>query len=273
MKPSSKLGFMSLESPAYTKDRFKFLRNVTKHIDFFVSYRKNSTIFYPYGHICTTLEKVPKTRNIGDEKFAMAMISNCDNRERINLVKRIKEILGENLYLAGRCFKNPVDNHYVSLKNMTKLEKIHSMIKRHRFFLAFENSACDEYITEKVWRTLNLGVIPIIRAAEEATFKSQLPPNSYVYISKDAAKSKETIKTLIDGIDYAKLTDWSRKDQIESLKQKHQCHKSYSDEMRLCQLCKKLVNQEDFNLPAENLAKWWYRDTCDKDYHYNKFKR
>ena len=60
---------------------------------------------------------------------------------------------------------------------------------------------------------------------------------------------------------------------IEILNQKHQCHKSYSNEMRLCQLCKKLVNQESFILPTDNLTNWWYDGTCDKDYHYMKIKR
>ena len=64
---------------------------------------------------------------------------------------------------------------------------------------------------------------------------------------------------------YEKLTEWSSPNQVEYLKAKHKCYDSYSDEMRLCQLCKKLVNEEPLELPSKNLAYWWY-DVCDKDY-------
>ena len=73
MKPSAKLGFMSLEAPLYTNKRYEFLQKITKHVDFFISYRKESSIFYPYGHICTTLEKVQGNRDIGKSEGAIAM--------------------------------------------------------------------------------------------------------------------------------------------------------------------------------------------------------
>ena len=32
----------------------------------------------------------------------------------------------------------------------------------HSFYLAFENSNCQDYITEKFWRTLTKPVIPVV---------------------------------------------------------------------------------------------------------------
>ena len=33
--------------------------------------------------------------------------------------------------------------------------------KKYKFYLAFENSNCNEYITEKFWRYLSYGLVPV----------------------------------------------------------------------------------------------------------------
>lgn len=35
------------------------------------------------------------------------------------------------------------------------------LISRYKFIIAYENSICDDYITEKFWRAITTGVIPI----------------------------------------------------------------------------------------------------------------
>lgn len=36
-----------------------------------------------------------------------------------------------------------------------------SFLARYKFILAIENGVCEDYITEKFWRPLMIGVIPI----------------------------------------------------------------------------------------------------------------
>ena len=38
-------------------------------------------------------------------------------------------------------------------------------IPQYKFFLAFENSNCKEYITEKFWRSLHYGLVPVVFGA------------------------------------------------------------------------------------------------------------
>lgn len=40
-------------------------------------------------------------------------------------------------------------------------DEFYKFIARYKFVIAYENSACDDYITEKLWRPLQLGVVPI----------------------------------------------------------------------------------------------------------------
>lgn len=39
--------------------------------------------------------------------------------------------------------------------------ELYRFIGRYKFVISYENSACDDYITEKLWRPLSLGVVPI----------------------------------------------------------------------------------------------------------------
>lgn len=40
-------------------------------------------------------------------------------------------------------------------------EEFYHFIGRYKFVIAFENSICNDYITEKLWRPLTIGVVPI----------------------------------------------------------------------------------------------------------------
>lgn len=46
------------------------------------------------------------------------------------------------------------------LQNLYNDELMH-FIARYKFIVSIENSVCDDYITEKLWRPLIAGVVPI----------------------------------------------------------------------------------------------------------------
>ena len=50
----------------------------------------------------------------------------------------------------------------------------------YKFYLSFENGACDEYVTEKVWRILEIHVVPVVLGG--ANYSKRLPPHSYIDI-------------------------------------------------------------------------------------------
>jgi hypothetical protein len=83
-------------------------------------------------------------------EFAAAIISNCnDNSKRIDFIKELQRYIPLTIY--GKCgIKCPVENckEYVSSK--------------YKFFLAFENSVCKDYITEKFFNILRYNVIPVL---------------------------------------------------------------------------------------------------------------
>ena len=53
----------------------------------------------------------------------------------------------------------------------------------YKFYLAFENSLCKEYITEKFWYALTYGMVPIAMGATMGDYEKLAPPNSFLHVS------------------------------------------------------------------------------------------
>ena len=52
------------------------------------------------------------------------------------------------------------------------------IVQNYKFYLAFENTLCEDYVTEKVWHKLQGFIVPVILGG--ATYSELLPPNSYI---------------------------------------------------------------------------------------------
>lgn len=40
-------------------------------------------------------------------------------------------------------------------------DELYTFISRYKFIISYENSVCEDYVTEKIWRTLIVGSVPI----------------------------------------------------------------------------------------------------------------
>ena len=83
----------------------------------------------------------------------LKIISNCgsnDKSERLNYILELKKYAQVDVY--GKCGK-PCPN-YLRCKQIISAE--------YKFYLAFENSICKDYITEKFFRILNYNIIPVV---------------------------------------------------------------------------------------------------------------
>ena len=76
-----------------------------------------------------------------------------------------------------------IDQLYVSYYDVDQ-----SYIKDCKFYLAFENANCSEYLTEKFANSLETGAIPIVNGWLD-TYK-ELLPGSYIHVSDFADMSQ-----------------------------------------------------------------------------------
>ena len=98
--------------------------------------------------------------------FAAAIISNCDdNSRRLDYIKELQKYISVHIY--GKCGKPcPVENcrEFIS--------------KRYKFLLAFENSVCKDYITEKFFNTLQYDIIPVVYGG--GSYEKHVPPSGFI---------------------------------------------------------------------------------------------
>lgn len=51
---------------------------------------------------------------------------------------------------------------------------------RHRFYLAFENSVCRDYVTEKFFKSISRLMVPIV--LKKSIYDGYLPAGSYIAV-------------------------------------------------------------------------------------------
>ncbi|XP_046640158.1 alpha-(1,3)-fucosyltransferase C-like [Daphnia pulicaria] len=132
------------------------------------------------------------------------------------------------------------------------------MLRSHyKFYLAFENSWCPDYVTEKFIRPYLYEAIPILLGG--ADYSKFAPPNSYINARDfDSPKQLAEYLLLLDQSDslYASYFSW-KKDYYVSV----------PDMFGWCELCRM---SHDNNLPSKvypDIKKWWMSDAgeCEPD--------
>ncbi|XP_067945285.1 uncharacterized protein [Watersipora subatra] len=140
-----------------------------------LTWQQDADIFYPYGYT-VKLPSATKISNYaaGKTRLIFWMVSNCGSRKRMDYKKELEKYV--QVDMIGACNKthgDPCDHQYSCLITLKR---------KYKFYLAFENSMCQEYITEKFWKALKEGMVPIVMGAPRKTYESVGPPNSFIHV-------------------------------------------------------------------------------------------
>ena len=115
------------------------------------TYRSDSDFVSPYGSYeeLSEEEKMNKMKNIpdysqGKTELVAWMVSNCGPQLRMAFVERLKNYIKVDVF--GRCSGK--------FGQQRGCENLNACLKTFKFYLAFENALCEDYITEKYWSRL-----------------------------------------------------------------------------------------------------------------------
>ena len=106
-------------------------------------------------------------------------VSHCEDLSgRTNYVKELKRY-NISVDIFGKCTSSKD-----GCKGPRDLDCVNSLRSKYKFYLAFENSICSEYITEKYWNTLssNSYNIPVALGARLQEYQMLSPPDSFLHV-------------------------------------------------------------------------------------------
>ncbi|XP_067945380.1 4-galactosyl-N-acetylglucosaminide 3-alpha-L-fucosyltransferase FUT6-like [Watersipora subatra] len=163
---------MIREPPAfYYPAQLKLLNDM---FNLTMTFQSTADISIPYGGYWNLTKDHKRRPSInymkGRNKMVIWLVSNCiTSSRREKYVEQLQKYIQVDVF--GDCGKKVALGYNQYMKNIAK---------HYKFYIAFENSDCEDYITEKFWRSLHLGMIPIVRGLR-ADYKKFAPPHSYIH--------------------------------------------------------------------------------------------
>ncbi len=130
--------------------------------------------------------------------------------------------------------------------------RCNSVLDTYKFYLAAENSLCPDYISEKFYRALMNGIVPIVYGG--ADYTDYAPPHSFINIADfKSPKDLAEYLTLLDKNDalYMEYLQWRKHYTVVKTPMKG-----------WCDLCAKLndPSQQTKTKTYADVASWWIRD-------------
>ena len=143
-------------------------------------------------------------------------MSNCRSKKRLNKFYSLRQYYP--IAAFGKCISTNQSfslNAQVPTKPKCDPRSVceENYITQSTFYLAFESQTCTDYITEKFWRSVALGAIPVVSGPAREDFMRVAPPHSFIHVNdyttdNDLANALNLIAT--NRSLYEKYHQWRR---------------------------------------------------------------
>ena len=213
-----------------------------------MTYRRDSDVSAPYGSFVprpepTNVEPILKrVRGLPKPKLVAWVVSNCNtNSKREDYVTELQKLIPVDIF--GKCGTMSCPG--------TRSADCSSLLERdYLFYLAFENSKCTDYVTEKLFITLTMDIVPIVMGG--ANYSAIAPPGSFIDVNdfSSAQELAEELKRLSNAREeYLNFFRW--KTETTMLRRS-----LLGENQEGCNLCKALHESR----PAktyQDIGAWW----------------
>ncbi|XP_006013607.1 alpha-(1,3)-fucosyltransferase 10 [Latimeria chalumnae] len=225
-RPSHEWALFHEESP---KNNYKLFHEAT------ITMFNHTATFSQHSHLPLTTQYLESIEALKSHKYLIPLSRKNDLRQRIaplvyvqsdcdppsdrdSYVRELMKYIVVDSY--GDCLHNKdLPQH---LKNPTTMddEGFYEILAQYKFILAFENAVCEDYITEKFWRPLKLGVVPVYYGS--CSIAQWLPNNKSAILVSSFSHPKELAKYIkeLDNNDqeYEAFLKWKWSGEVSNKK-------------------------------------------------------
>lgn len=248
--------------------------------NFSSTFNRNSNIPFPLlnmvslNNITSTIFFVKTTKKNSFLKEISPILylqSNCKTTTmRDSYIQELMKYISIDSY--GKCLNNkmlPSAYKHFGYKYLERNDFLH-FVARYKFVIAIENSVCDDYISEKFWRAIHVGVVPIYLGSP--TIRDWLPnPKSAIFL-----EDFPTPKLLITYIDHLMQNDDLYEQYLEHKTKGIVTNQYLTNELKMrpyqtdfelvkkkleCSLCEQLHKCREAPLPSSVINKTHYCPT------------
>jgi len=259
--------FLNQESPQTSPLDLQLYKN---YFNWTMTYKLNSDILLLYGRI-KPKDSAPKSqyevnklisksgrwnKNYAASKTRTVawMVSHCvTNSKRETYVREMKKYI--NVDVFGYCSKWGIFSCPRNVQHWISHPECYNRIAmNYKFYLSFENSLCDDYVSEKFFNVLAHDIVPVVYGG--ANYSKLAPPHSYIDAMQYTPKQLALYLKQIDKDDrlYNEFFWWKEHYEVET---------GIEQMVRnaFCDLCRML--HEDSTVKVyEGIATFWNYSQC-----------
>ena len=219
------------------------------------TFSRRSNVFIPYVSYAKSSKPHGEKRNFAEGKTKQVVwaVSNC-HLMREEYVLELQKYINVTVY--GDCRK-----YFAKQENCQHYDAAcQNEISKYKFYLAFENAFCQDYVTEKYWERIEHDTVPVVMGANYD--KGLVIPGSYI-----DAGDFNSIKELAKYLKYLDANDAEYNKYFEYKSLYH-----VSSTSIFCGICNKLHSKEANKFTQIKLSKEYSRKQYCGLYKYKEDK-
>ncbi|XP_077200276.1 alpha-(1,3)-fucosyltransferase 4 [Paroedura picta] len=233
--PAQRWVWMNFESPSHSPG----LRGLRGLFNWTMSYRVDSDVFVPYGYLRPRRAPPAPLALPAKRKLVAWVISNWNEEHaRVRYFRQLRRYLPVDVYGArGRRLKD---------------DSVVETVADYKFYLAFENSQHQDYITEKLWRNaFKSRAVPVVLGPPRSNYELFIPADSFIHVDDFASPAQLAI--------YLKFLDKnkSRYRRYFAWRRRYDVRVTAFWDEHCCRVCEAIRAAGHQRKTVQNLAHWF----------------
>ncbi|XP_059139011.1 alpha-(1,3)-fucosyltransferase C-like [Physella acuta] len=230
-----------------------------------MTYRMDSDVTSLYGILRRRFKPITRDyKSILAKKTrkAAVLVSNCKTSgKREKYIAELQKYISVDVY--GKCgnFSCPRSDDDKCFQNIDT---------NYKFYLSFESSICEDYITEKFFRYTSTNTILVVRASNE--YSRHAPPEVFINTA-DYASPKELADKLLylDQHDSEYISFLQEKDKYVGIYEDYPIREEdgrirymhyHYEGVAFCQVCQRLWNLQSYSKTVPDVKEWFTKKMC-----------